>query len=118
MVFEKTRLAYFLFSNKTILTPTAFPIAEELLTLFLVTILTTVLTDVPQTFRPLGSTRVPWWNSCCYRALRTKRAQWKSYRHKQPNADKLCVLIMYKQASAHRCVLKNAKRIPGTPVPL
>ena len=80
------------------------------MTYFLHTLVSAAYTAIPHTYRPCGSKCVPWWSSDCSRALRLKRARWKSYKRKRLTPDKERFYILYKQASASfRRVIRLAK---------
>ena len=90
------------FTSLTIptLPPSTFSNSHDLLTFFLTTVLGAAYATIPRTSHPPGSKCVPWWNANCARALRIKRARWKSYRRKQNTIDAQHSFMLYKQASA------------------
>ena len=76
--------------------PSSFRTVDSLLTFFVTTILAAALAAIPRSSRPAGSKCVPWWSLDCSRALRLKRARWKSYRRKQGTPDSLRHFILFR----------------------
>ena len=98
----------------TSLTTSLFPpptsSVEVLLDIFVTTVLAAAQVAIPLSTRPFMAKCVPWWTPACTKALRQKRARWKSYRRKMHTCDRQHHLILFKRASAvFRRVVKDAK---------
>lgn len=91
--------------------PSAFSSTTDLLNVFSVSVLSAALTAIPRTARSHTSKCVPWWNSDCTRALRVKRAAWRSYRFRRHSSDSMPSFISFKRASAR---LKRIIRLSVT----
>ena len=90
------------------LPPSTFSSTSELLTFFTVSTLSAALAAIPRTTRSYNSKCVPWWNPDCAKALRAKRAAWRTYRYSRNSMYQMPTFISFKRASA---LLKRTIRL-------